>query len=1164
MTMINRMVMKGFKSFDNRVELVFGPNYNVILGPNGAGKSNISDALCFVLGKGSAKGMRAEKAANLIYNGGKLKNPAKQGEVHIYFNNEQKKFPSEDSEIKISRIIRQNGQSIYKINDKTRTRQQILDLLGIANIDPDGYNIILQGDVIHFVEMSHVERRGVIEEIAGIGIYEEKKNKALNELTKVDQKLNEADIILSERKTYLRELKKDRDTALKYKELDDQIKSNKATYLNIQITQKKGEQDKYESQINSSNDEIKKLQEQIDELKKDVVEKKEQVKSITSEIEQKGEKDQVVMLKVVEQLKVDVATFKTRIISCQNEIQRVNTRKDQLLNSLKELEDKISELKLEQGEAEKKKQSMLQTLKEIETKIAAFRKKNQLDGAEDVDKQIADIDKKAEEKEKEVQLIREEQQNLVREKDKLEFRINSIEEQILKVLEVEKTNKAEIDALKQKQHEFKKATLELNQILNEDSSLAMQLANAKEKLNKGIEELSALKAKNAGLRESAAMDMATSKILEQKNKLGEIFGMVFQLGEVESKYSLALEIAAGPKIKSIVVDSDKTAANCINYLKQNKLGTATFLPLNKIKASREEPNMKEFLSINGVVGKAIDLVNFESKFKNVFSYVFGNTLVVDNIDVARRVGVGNIKMVTVDGDLSELSGAMHGGFRQRERSLKFLEKEVVSRLKELEKQSADSENLVHVLSKRKEENEEKITRLREFKATLEGEIIKTEKSLHLGSEDLDATKKLKKELKGQIEETDKKIISINLKVSSVNKDLASLKIKKQELRDKIMQLRNPRLIAELNTFEQKKEQLKEELTKLDSDIKNYTMQLKNILIPEQENISKIIKQHDKEIVVFNNETDDLNKKIVVSEKDLKEKEKKQAEFYLKFKELFGKRDALTEQVQKLETKIITSEEKIRGIEQRTNIHAVENARVKAEIFALMEEFSKYSNVELFKSKPIEQIKKDIAEFEKMARDIGNVNMRALEIYDSVEKEYNSLVEKKDTLSKEKEEVLVMINEIDTKKKELFMKFFEIINANFQTMFSKITTKGEAFLEVENMEDPFLEGVGIKVRLTGKKFLDIRSLSGGEKTLTALAFLFSIQEHQPASFYVFDEVDAALDKRNSEKLAHLIKAYSQKAQYIIISHNDGIISEADVLYGVSMDEHNVSKVVSLKV
>ena len=231
--MINRMVMKGFKSFDNRVELVFGPNYNVILGPNGAGKSNISDALCFVLGKGSAKGMRAEKAANLIYNGGKLKNPAKQGEVHIYFNNEQKKFPSEDPEIKISRIIRQNGQSIYKINDKTRTRQQILDLLGIANIDPDGYNIILQGDVIHFVEMSHVERRGVIEEIAGIGMYEEKKNKALNELTKVDQKLNEADIILSERKTYLRELKKDRDTALKYKELDDQIKSNKATYLNI-------------------------------------------------------------------------------------------------------------------------------------------------------------------------------------------------------------------------------------------------------------------------------------------------------------------------------------------------------------------------------------------------------------------------------------------------------------------------------------------------------------------------------------------------------------------------------------------------------------------------------------------------------------------------------------------------------------------------------------------------------------------------------------------------------------------------------------------------------------------------------------------------------------------------------------------------------------------
>ena len=200
----------------------------------------------------------------------------------------------------------------------------------------------------------------------------------------------------------------------------------------------------------------------------------------------------------------------------------------------------------------------------------------------------------------------------------------------------------------------------------------------------------------------------------------------------------------------------------------------------------------------------------------------------------------------------------------------------------------------------------------------------------------------------------------------------------------------------------------------------------------------------------------------------------------------------------------------------------------------------------------------------MVERLGNVNLKALEIYDSVEKEYNRLLDKKNLLLKEKDVVFVMINEIETKKTELFMKTFEIINEHFKEMFKAISSKGEAFLDLENPKDPLSEGVRIKVRISGKKFLDIRSLSGGEKTMTALAFIFAIQEHEPASFYIFDEVDAALDKHNSDKLSKLIKNYTDKAQYIIITHNDGLISEADTLYGVSMTSNSMSKVVSLKV
>ena len=1164
MTKINRMVMKGFKSFGNRVEMVFGSGYNCILGPNGAGKSNVMDALCFVLGKGSAKELRVEKASNLIYNGGKTKEPAKFAEVSIYFDNTDKKFPMDVAEIKITRIVKQAGVSVYKINDERMTRQQVLDLLSAANIDPDGYNIILQGDIVRLVVMSTVERRQIIEEIAGISIYEEKKNKAMNELQKVDEKINEAEIILKERETYLKELRKERDQASKYKDLNDKVARNKATLLNMKIKKKEDEKTNFDDEIKKYDAIINELNKEIEGSKKKINEMKEEINRINKEVEQKGEKDQVAMLKESEKLKVSIETNKARIGFCENELLRISTRKNQLLATLSELDAKITELEKEKSNAEKNKQSAGKLIDEIEKKIEEFRKKNKLEGAGDIDKEIEAVDKLIEDTQKDVQSKREQQQNLLREKDKLEFQINSFEEKINKVMAVEKENKDELEKLKQKRVEFKKTTLELNTLLNEDSTVTVQLANARNRLNSLREDFSKLEAKSGGARENAAMDIASKAILENKNKFGEVLGTVSSLGQVDAKYAVALEIAAGARMKSIVVDSDKTAANCIKHLKENRLGTATFLPLNKIKSSSAPANAKELLSSNGVHGFALDLIQCEPKLKGVFSYVLGSTLVVDNIDVARRIGIGTIKMVTLDGDYADISGAMQGGFRQKTRELKFVEKELAAELKRVEKELLDTEMLAKALEKRKSESEEKITSLRELKAALDGEIIKQEKALHLESDDLTSTKKEKSDFETAVQEVEQKITKIQNSISEANRILADAKIKKQDLRSKVMQLRNPTLLAELTTFEQKRSQLKEENLNFEAAIRNITMQTNNIILPEKENVTKILKQHDKEEEIFKKEILDLKERISFQSKELDEKEKQQKEFYGKFKELFGSRDKLYGEIQKIETKLVNTEQKSRANEQKRNIFSIENARVKAELSGLQEEYAKYSGVELFTSKTEEQLQKDITEFEKMFQNIGSVNMKALEVYDTIEKEYNRLLDKRDKLRQEKEEVLVMMNEIETKKKDLFLKAFESINLQFQQMFQSISTKGIAFLQLENEKDPLAEGVAIKVRITGKKFLDIRSLSGGEKTLTALAFIFAIQEYEPASFYVFDEVDAALDKHNSEKLSQLVKKYSGKAQYVIISHNEGVISEADTLYGVSMDEHNMSKVVSLKV
>ena len=384
------------------------------------------------------------------------------------------------------------------------------------------------------------------------------------------------------------------------------------------------------------------------------------------------------------------------------------------------------------------------------------------------------------------------------------------------------------------------------------------------------------------------------------------------------------------------------------------------------------------------------------------------------------------------------------------------------------------------------------------------------------------------------------------------------------MRDQITELRNPRLIAELNAFEQKKKEYSEELIKATAEMKNLDVQEKEIAGRDKENTSKIMKELEKEENTFKQEIKDLEGQVKAQDAELKKKDEEQQKFFSQFKSLFEKRNKVSDEITVHESRILTLEEGSRKEELGMNTLSIEEARVKAELAGMNAEFAQYEGIELDMEKPEEKLKKEISDFEKMMSDFGSVNMKALEIYETVEKEYGILVEKKSGLSKEKDDVVKLMDEIELSKKDLFIKTLDVVNENFRKIFTALSTKGDAYLELENLEKPFDEGLRIKVKLSGMKFLDIRGLSGGEKTMTALAFLFAIQEHEPASFYVLDEVDAALDKANSDKLAKLIRDYCKNAQYIVISHNDAVITEADTLYGVSMQpEVGISNVVSLK-
>lgn len=1164
MTRINKMVMHGFKSFAKHTEIPFGPKYNCVLGPNGSGKSNVLDSLCFVLGKSSAKGLRAEKSANLIYNGGKSRKPAKSGEVSIFFDNSEKEFPTQEKEVKITRIVKHTGQSVYKINDKTRTRQEVLDLLNIAKINPDGYNIILQGDIIRFVEMPPVERRQLIESISGISVYEDKKNKAMNELNRVAERLKETEIVLTERSTYLKELKKDRDQALKYKDMNDKIKQNKASYLKLRIDNKEAEQKSLQERIDKSNSELKMINDKIEELRSINKDKKAEIEKLAKDIEEKGEVGQVKLNKDVEELKIEVTKIHSRIDTCNSEITKIVQRKEDLKKSMKDTDEKIKLLGEEKSELQKEIDDIKKERSSISKKLESFRSKHKLDNIGDIERSVEEIDKKSDDYQKEINTLRERQHNLIREKDKISHEISSIDAKINKVLDVEKEHKKELDGLKKNKDEFKRSVLKLNKKLDQDSDISLRLNTSRKKLTSLTEDLERLKAKDVGRKELAHSNIAVKRILEQKNKISGIYGTVADLGNVSSKFSLALEIAAGTRIKSIVVEDDKVASECIKYLKSNKLGVATFLPLNKVKPRNVGKEVEKLSRSNGSHGIALDLITFDNKFKNVFSYVFGETVVVDNIDVARRLGIGAAKFVTLDGDVAETSGSMQGGFRQKRRGLGFKEKDLT---KDIEKKAAELAELqakVSSLEQTRADNEEEISKLREKKATLEGVIIKTEKSLHLESSDIGASKKHKEELKLSEERFDQDISKISMDVSSLNKKLAQLKIEKQQLRSQISQLRNPTLLAELNTFEEKLKQFNESIIEKNSEIKNLDTQINNIYNPDKEKTLQILKQLDKDEEEFKKEQASLKSRNEEKKEILAKKEESAREFYMKFKGLFAQRTKIDQEINKNDNIINSKLSESRNLEVKNNTYSLKNAGLVSELSGLKHEFEQYEGVKLDTTKNEQQLKAEISKFERMREGIGNVNMRALEIYEEVESQYNNLLEKKDKLSKEKEDVLSMMEEIETKKKGLFMKTLDVVNSNFKKFFSALSTKGEANLVLEDPENPFEAGLRVNVKITGSKFLDIRSLSGGEKTMTALAFIFAIQEHEPASFYVLDEVDAALDKHNSEKLAKLVRQYGDKAQYIIISHNDTVISEADNLYGISMDEHGMTKVVSLKV
>jgi len=1126
---IKSLHLRGFKSFNRKTDIHFCPNMNVILGPNGSGKSNIGDAICFVLGRTSSKDLRAENFSDLLFK--RKDTVASEGEVSIVLDNSDKIFPFEEKEVEIKRKIKKTGQTVYKINGKTATRQEVLELLALARVFPDGHNIILQGDIARFVDLKPIERRQIIEEIAGIAAYEEKKTRALSELSKVDERLREVHIVLREKESYMKNLDEEKKGAERYKELQNELKAAQSGELALRLKNAKAKHTECTKAIETKLIDINNVKLDIEIQTKKVIQLKTQLENLEAEIQKKGGEESLALQKEVERLKVESANARALLSTSIRELDRILQRQRDLEQNLTSIEQKISRTEAERKDTLKKLEGLKSELEKL--------------------KEPTDISKSLKELESSLTAIEKDLESLQKEK-------NASFESSTQLKAKRQTIEAELSQLNQKKSFLKSSTKEIEQIkkrldelgksleskTKEQTSLAIQIGELKKKIIQKEEFLARTKAQTVAVQELIHKDNVIRFLKERKIK--GLIGTVAELGKSPKEYSVALSVAGGNRLKNIVVEDSETAIKCLELLKQNKVGVATFLPINELVSPKIEIP-KTILNKEGVFGLASELIECEPKYRKLFSYIFRDTLIIKNIDTARNVGLGKHRLVSLDGDLFETSGAITGGYRSSTPQY-FEPKE---NLKELEQELEELQNQLPALEKKKNTNDADILKLQAERLELEAKL-----KISIGSDkELQALLKRESELSEELKKLSSEIDRLEKNFSDVSKKIEQLQSQRQEILRKL-QTRD-------TSSTERIEQLSKQISELEAKLAALSATLENALLPEKANILRVLKELEKEKKSFDSQKDELEKKISLLNSELEKKEAEQEEFHGKLKQAFEEQANLSNLLRETQASLDAAKLKLTSLEQEKNNLVIEAAQYAAELSSLEEELRAYEGVSPKEFKTLEDAKNKIKDIQAKIENLGPINMRALEVFQDVLKEYNELAVRVAKLQEEKQSILQIIEEVESKKTEAFTKTFIQVNENFSKIYQKINNRYVGELALENVQKPFEGGVVVELKDAKKKRVSPTALSGGEKVLVALAFIFAIQEFEPAPFYLLDEVEAALDKLNSEQVAHLLKEYSKKAQIIVISHNDATISEGNVLYGVSMTKEGESTVVGLK-
>ncbi len=1178
---LKRIELAGFKSFADKTEMEFVRGITAVVGPNGSGKSNISDGIRWVLGEQSAKSLRGGKMEDIIFAGSDARKAVNYGEVSLTLDNEDQALPLDFGEVTVTRRVHRSGDSEYFINRQSCRLRDITELFMDTGIGKEAYSIIGQGRIEEILSTRSEDRRGIFEEASGIVKYKSRKKEAVRKLDDTEQNLLRIHDLVSELEDQIGPLKEQSEKAIHYKELRSELKSKEISMYVHQIEQihtswsdatsklalLQQEQlqlstvvSRHDAMLESERNELRQLEEQVERLQSDLL----QYSEATEKSEGYGEllKERTRNLQANrEQLILSLSTSEARHSDRRNELDQLNEKLSALIVELEELRARLSDeeaklIGVTGGISQEQEESLKGNLLELMNQMAQARN------------EIRYTDQQKEALERRVNRVSDESGKWEAQKVELDQRKKGLEAAIQKLGQ-------EISSLRSGYIQGSEKYQALQKLLEESQGTIRKWEQKREAQISRRDTMKEMQDDFDGFM------LGVKEVLKaaRKETLHGVHGAVAELIRVPEHLEQAMETALGASVQHIVMENESVSRQAISFLKQRQLGRATFLPMDVIRPRQIGAGERQIAeSAEGFVGIGADLVQYDERYAGIVGSLLGNVIIARTLEDANRIAARcqyRYRVVTLEGDVVNAGGSMTGGsqFKKnanllgRKRQLDQLDQDILDTEQQIERLRQSAVDTKRHL----EETQIRLEELRQAGDVKRGEEQQTAMEL----------KQLEHELRHVLEQVaassqEKKGFDQEIKELETAREeaLAKLAALEEEEKKTHQAIHAAEFARKAN--ESAKEQLQGELTnlkvregKLDQERFSLEEQLRR-LRGDYDTLGKDSRQNKTllasiEADLLTNEQESVKQIENLNQYRLKKEEASQQ---LEFKR--AARSSLSKKLELAENETKEQRIQLKAVEEQLRQTEIGVNRLDVELENVLKKLSDDYELSYELAKQRYPVPEDIegtqAEVQRLKRGIsglGEVNLGAIEEYQRVHERYTFLDEQKSDLVEAKTTLYQVIREMDDEMSKRFKFTFDAIRREFGTVFSKLFGGGRADLVLLDPERLLETGIDIVAQPPGKKLQNLQLLSGGERALTAMALLFAILHVKPVPFCVLDEVEAALDEANVVRFAQYLREFSEQTQFIVVTHRKGTMEEADVLYGVTMEEGGVSKLVSVK-